>query len=289
VPKRLTRVLLASVLLMSCVSDGDASAAGHCFNPPIAAVQAGDLCHIGATSAAPTFLLWGDSHADSIAGAVATAAKAHGQAGLFAAKAACQPLLDVQRIGKDATCVEFNRAVAALVTGHERIGTVILAARWVIAARGTRYKFEPGDRVEIRDAEFTAGEDNEAVFRRGLARTLEALANAHKRIVVIGPLPEIGWRVPDALAKAPLDVGPTVAEFRSRQQPVLRAFAALAAKVPFEVIWPQRVLCNTDRCPAVVDGKPLYRDEEHVSAYGAHRLVPLLSPIFEATAAAREP
>lgn len=281
-------------MLMSRVPDGDATPASHCFNPSIAAVQADDLCHIGATSATPTFLLWGDSHADSIASAVAAAAKAHGRAGLFAARAACQPLLDVQRIGKDATCVKFNRAVAALAAGDERIDTVVLAARWVIAARGTRYKSESGGRVEIRDPEFTSGESNEAVFRRGLARTLQALANAHKRIVVIGPLPEIGWRVPAALAKAqnlgiPLDIGPTVAEFRARQQPVLQAFAALAAKVRFEVIWPQQVLCNTDRCPAIADGKPLYRDEEHISAYGADRLIPLLSPIFETAPAVREP
>jgi peptidoglycan/LPS O-acetylase OafA/YrhL len=280
--------LPADVVALADPARDHAAATRDCFNPTPARVRAAELCRIGAESVPPTFLLWGDSHADSIAGAVAAAAAVRGRAGLFAATAACPPLLDVWRVAGNgaANCTDFNHAVLQLASSEAAITTVILAARWVMAARGTRYKFEPGEPVTIRDAESRPGDDNAAVFRRGLARTLRGLAAAGKRIAVVGPVPEVGWPVPDALAKAKyfgmdLDIAPTLSEFETRQQPVFDAFAALQAEVAFTVIWPHQVLCDAQRCPVSSDGKTLYRDEEHVSAYGADRLIPLLEPVFD--------
>ncbi len=265
----------------------------QCFNPSAAAVGARDVCRIGAhTPHPPTFLLWGDSHANAIAPGIEAAALAAGKTGLFVAAAACPPLLGVMRFEsrKAAACIDFNETVLDLVTRDRSIATVILAARWVISANGTRYKNEPGEPVFITDAQSEQTNrgsvaENTAVFRRGLSRTLHALAADGKHIVVVGPIPEIGWRVPDVMAKAAYfgthwDIAPTLNEYRIRQRDVFAILTTLQHEVPFELVLPHLALCNDHDCPVARDGAPLYHDEEHLTSYGARTLTPLFSGVF---------
>lgn len=54
----------------------------------------------------------------------------------------------------------------------------------------------------------------------------------------------------------------------------------LVADLPVTVIDPATALCKTGRCLAVDRGKPLYYDDNHMSIYGAARLMPLLTELF---------
>ena len=54
-------------------------------------------CVIGDKSQPASFMLWGDSHADSLRKAVERAARKNGFSGLFTYKLACPPLLGVAR------------------------------------------------------------------------------------------------------------------------------------------------------------------------------------------------
>jgi len=63
------------------------------------------------------------------------------------------------------------------------------------------------------------------------------------------------------------------------RQPVLDSYARIVAQLPSVHVWdPFPLLCEPTICPALRDGRPLFFDGDHLSAYGNH----LLYPHFEA-------
>lgn len=63
------------------------------------------------------------------------------------------------------------------------------------------------------------------------------------------------------------------------RQPVLDSYARIVARLPSVQVWdPFPLLCEPTICPALRDGRPLFFDGDHLSAYGNH----LLYPHFEA-------
>jgi len=69
-------------------------------------------------------------------------------------------------------------------------------------------------------------------------------------------------------------------DFDFRQRVTRPLFHALAARPGVTVIHPSDVLCGDGRCKVAMNGIPLYRDEHHLSVYGARKLEPLLTGIF---------
>jgi peptidoglycan/LPS O-acetylase OafA/YrhL len=255
-----------------------------CFFRTAQDVRDRRLCRIGAKNARPSFLLWGDSHADAILPAVSKAAARAGRTGLFAGGEACPPLLGVTapRPG----CRAFNDAVAALAR-NPNISEVILEARWAKYAEGSPYGNEPKGHVALLDdsSQTSSDSNNHAVFLRGLARTLGELTSRHKKVVIVASVPEIGWPVPAVLARHALAednqfVAPRLEDYLDRQKFVLDAFALVQQKFNATLLYPHRSLCATGICEVERNGIPLYRDEHHLSVYGAKELIPLMQGIF---------
>ena len=135
----------------------------NCFFRTAQDVREHRLCRIGAKNARPSFLLWGDSHADAILPAVSKAAARAGRAGIFAGGEACPPLLGVTTPMPG--CRAFNDAVATLA--HDpAIAEVILEARWAKYAEGSTYGSEPSGHVALLDdySGSGSGRNNHAVF-----------------------------------------------------------------------------------------------------------------------------
>lgn len=254
----------------------------RCFGLTSDDVQKGRLCRIGAAGAvAPSFLLWGDSHADAILPAVAEAAARAGRAGLFAGGEACPPLLGVTAPKPD--CRAFNDAVAALAK-RPGITEIILESRWAKYAEGSTYGYEPRGRVVLLDntCRTAAPNDNHGVFLRGLDRTVSDLRREGKKVVIVASVPEIGWPVPAVLARRALaenadGVDPDVGTYLNRQRFVLKAFANMQQRFGTIVLYPHSVLCRSGSCAVALNGVPLYRDEHHLSVKGARQLVPLFA------------
>jgi peptidoglycan/LPS O-acetylase OafA/YrhL len=257
-----------------------------CFGFTADDVRAGKLCRFGRASAkTPSFILWGDSHADAFLPAVEDVASRENRAGLLAGTDSCPPLLGVTR--PDAwKCKPFNDAVAKLAL-DPWITDVILDARWAKNAEGTSYGDEPPGRILLYDDEGRGmtSETTHAVFLRGLERTVAALTRAGKRVILIGSVPEIGWPVPAVLARMKLagderDMSQPLAVFLRRQHFVRLAFAQMQKDYGARVVYPDQVLCSAVSCKVTQNGTPLYRDEHHLSAYGARLLEPLLAKAF---------
>ncbi|MEP1469793.1 MAG: acyltransferase family protein [Halieaceae bacterium] len=246
------------------------------------------LCDLGAPNVAPSFLLWGDSHAESFASGVDLSASQAGVAGSFATESACAPLLNIERPGRR-KCEIFNAAVLDYVAARPELKTVILVSRWALVSRGTRYKEESGDPVVLLDtlADQPSTESNEELFERGLRRTVTALQGLGKHVVIVEMVPEVGYEVPSAYLIAELTgrkvdtlVAPTSLEYRQRNDAASKLFAELGRDAGVDVIRPSLTLCDEELCAVVARGVPLYRDSNHLSTFGARYLAPLLDPVF---------
>ena len=265
----------------------------ECSDRHAADVREGRLCTIGAdTSARPSFLVWGDSHANRAAIPLAEIARTRGRVGLLASLGSCPPLIDVQWPLRG--CGSFDSEVLKLVE-RQRIELVILSGMWATYAEGILFKHELGDGTanvlsdDLSVDKTVAG--NAAVFSRALLRTVDRLTNAGAHVVVIGPVPEIESAVPEALARVEWfggrkDIGPSEAEFMHRQRNVFRALDAVLELNNTEVIYPSTASCTTS-CAVERLGQVLYIDDNHLSRAGLNLVKPLLQGVFDRPAVKR--
>ncbi len=252
----------------------------RCFGLSAQDLRENRLCRIGSGTIEPTYILWGDSHADAILPAVEDVASQHGRVGLFAGAASCPPLLGVDRLDVPG-CREFNDE-ALKIALRKNISEVILEARWGKDAEGSTYGSEPHGRITFVDDDSTGPPDpnNRAVFARGLERTVSALVGAGKKVVIVASVPEIGWAVPPVLARLRFadNYGtPSLAKslYLKRQSFVLDELAHLKSVYNVTIVYPDQVLCPANSCEVALDGLPIYRDEHHLTVKGAKQLEPL--------------
>ena len=256
--------------------------ARHCFSRSPAAVTTGNLCRIGDPAAAPTFILWGDSHSQAVLPAVAAAARQQHRAGLFAGHGYCAPLAGVTR-DDVRRCLPFNTAALKLAL-KPGISEVVLVARWAFDAGAPPLGAD--DRAAIvlfdRQSKTHDAAGTPAAFARGLERTVRMLTRAHRKVVIVASVPENRVVIPEELAKmrilnAQWPVETRRSDFLARQAFVFSLFEKLAKRYGVTVIYPHETLCGASSCAVAFDGRPLYRDEHHLSAFGAMRLMPLMA------------
>ena len=217
--------------------------------------------------------------------AVSRAASRAGRAGLFAGRGRCPPVVGATR-PDTRECKPFNDAVLKVAL-TKNIDTVILDARWTMDAGGAPLGLQDEGRAVFVDAQSKTRSPAEtlAVFARGLTRTVKILTAAHKRVVIVGAVPEFTVRVPPALARMalsgrPRQIAPTRSAYLAREADVRAVFAAIAKAYRVTFIHPDAILCPSGYCKAQMDGHPLYRDEHHLTVFGALQLAPLFAPVF---------
>jgi len=105
-------------------------------------------------------------------------------------------------------------------------------------------------------------------------------------------VPEVGHDVPSATYSAKLTgrdvnamIAPSIEEYRVRTSTVTRVFNALQAERDLTLVDPSKLLCQGQNCRVVMDGTPLYRDDNHLSLRGCVLVSDLFDPVFAGTAA----
>ena len=139
-----------------------------------------------------------------------------------------------------------------------------------------------------------SGAGNSILFERGLRRTVEALARLGKNIVLVTQVPEIGHDVPSASYSARLTgrdvntmIAPSIEEYRERTAGISVVFDKLRAERPITIVDPAAVLCDAQRCRVVLDGTPLYRDDDHLSLRGCVLVSTLFDNVLAGSPAVR--
>ncbi len=249
-------------------------------------------CKIGDRSQPPSFIVWGDSHAPTFGKGLHTSATQHGVSGLITYGNGCPSLLGIaiDPWFGDVECNKYNNMVLDYLKDHPEIDTVILASRWTILVEGNRYKQEEGDSVHLTDTldQTATNLDAEELVKIGLERTIETILATNRRVVIIGPLPEIGYDVPSAnfiASRTGRDtnemIAPSLEEYLTRNQKMFAILKEFEEKYGIQIVEPWKSLCQGDICRAVIDEIPLYRDDDHLSVFGSELLAPIFDPIFE--------
>ena len=247
------------------------------------------LCRISDIPATPTFIVWGDSHAGTLLSAFEAIAAERNINGLNATSNGCPPVLGIHKPARDpeAECVAFNLKVLSLIQAHPEIETIFLASRWSFHAQGTRFLNESAPPLYISLAGENARnpQHNAALFVQAWQSTLDILIKTGRRIVVVGPVPEVGWDVPNVMAKSqlhhrPLNPEIDLGEFLKRNALVLELFERSAVEPTVYFVPLHPAFCNDRTCIVADEHGPLYFDDDHLSSAGAARVKPLLEKAF---------
>ena len=245
----------------------------------------------------PKVAFWGDSHADALQGALFPAAGAAGLPFYSVTRSACPPVPGLTRTGAAASpaCDAFNRGVEAYVAA-EGIPVVVLAARWSSGLGWAPFDNleggvdpRPGDVLTPIGAAPADDAARQAATLDRMAGAVRDLLDRGLRVVLVYPIPEAGWNVPEELARrradsdVPVTLSTPLAAYERRQAAILAAFDALDSPHLWRVR-PAEILCPDGRCLQSLGDRPLYFDESHLTTTGAGMLAPA---ILAAIAAAR--
>jgi peptidoglycan/LPS O-acetylase OafA/YrhL len=269
-----TRTILAEV-------DDYEPLRSRCFDLSPQKVAKGAVCKIGANKAAPSFLLWGDSHADALMPAIEDAALKQNKTGFVAAHGHCAPLVGITFL--DRKCRPFNDAAMKIALGSG-IDTVVLDALWASPAGEvpivmTNLNAEDQSKLAPKNGE------ERAAFSAALLRTVKMLTAAQKKVILVGPVPEFRRPVPVDLAKMRVwgghwEIAPTRDMYLAREAFVFSVFQMAAKNPGVTIVRADRILCPGDRCLTMVNGRPLYRDTSHLSVFGSHLLTPMFDSLL---------
>lgn len=235
-------------------------------------------------------VLWGDSHADQLVPGLEKHAEKNKFSGRRITKSACPPLLGAMRVeitGQERhDCKKFNDSVIDLLTNDVNIKTVILTARWTKYTEGQNRSNE-GDFAYLTNENFKepSKKNSRDVFSVALNETVKKLVTSGKKVILIGPVPEPGYPVPDCLAKTqsplfknlkcenpPKSVVDSDTRFSDETlKEIKKEFPQVSIYLPVEAI------CDENTCPVEIDGAPLYRDKDHLSFKGSEYLIEKLN------------
>ena len=151
---------------------------------------------------------------------------------------------------------------------------MVLAGRWANLASDIRSPGDGGRSHQIFDRE---AENSPVSFQFALSRTISAIESAGASVLVMGPVPEIPFHVPDTLVRTRSGIGqlPEVSrvQFDHRQAQVLAAFDAIQTSPSVQVLYPHNYLCDEAACAVENGALALYTDDDHLSIEGTRPIV----------------
>jgi peptidoglycan/LPS O-acetylase OafA/YrhL len=260
------------------------------------------ICHLGVEALRPTkvecranvpkspsvgtFVVWGDSHADSGAPGLAQRLGREGYASHQVSKTSCPPLLDVIPIidgRRYNECATFNRAVLEWIKADPAVVGVVLMARWPSYVDQRNYGAKEKDTTGVRfllttsNTSTPTAEQSADILQTHLGALASEVLAAGKRVVVMGSLPESWFDVPTCVAKsrmaplAHLECGQIVPAGRTRGSTADAALRKVVSDHPGVcLLLPRQSLCSAVSCKVETDaGFPAFYDDNHLSTRGS--------------------
>lgn len=228
----------------------------------------------------PALAILGDSHAFALSEGLTPLANSGGVGVITLWKAGCPPVHS-RTFPQKRECIRFIEMASQKIRASSSIRKVIVMARWAGYMESAYFDNGEGG-VETTDGRARNRFDRARVdqLRLGLLAMVAQLQTAGKQVVIVGPVPEVGWNVPEYLWKSErfgTFVSPTTSysRFLTRQSRPLAVLCDVAARRKVSVVYPDTVFCSsaTGRC-ATSDGlSPFYWDDDHLSPKGAQMIV----------------
>ncbi len=240
----------------------------------------------------PYVALIGDSHAAAIGPALRGRIGLQGLGFAQFTRSSCPPLLDGSQAfdrfpQNEGRCAAFNAAVFAHLLADPDARVVVLTAWWSgpfvdplseVAGRHVLQGVDAGSMPQLQR------------LALGVTRTVEALRQAGKIVIVIGDPPVMNFDPPSRMLTAVIPARLRLSGLLGQPDPeaamtpargglpsapaaaneaLAAAFARLPPNGALSFVDPFRALCNEGHCLAAKGGTLLYSDRHHLSDAGA--------------------
>ncbi|MFY0992454.1 acyltransferase family protein [Halomonas sp. C05BenzN] len=233
--------------------------------------------------------VWGDSHATPLVRGLAKELVRHGYGVKQLVHTNCLPFVGYQRSDGRLSCTQFNEMVLDYLIYDDEIEYVVMMGRFPMQLTGEMFDNNEGG-VELGQPvkalpldSFDGDQDRIALLREGAISTIQALIDSGKKVVLVYPVPEMGWDVPKYIAKSKLYETPIERPVSTSQEIFLQRVGtsyefldSLGENKALVRVKPESLFCNTHleaRCVAELDGELLYYDDSHLSSLGSKLLV----------------
>lgn len=223
------------------------------------------LCGLGDDTAQREVLVFGDSHALALSGAIDIWLSGEGRGGALLFAHECMPVLGA---GRD-RCRRSVENVIDLAERSPEVAEVVLVSIW---RQALPEGGKPFDGLWVPEDEVAD------VFASHLSETVRRLQAAGKRVTIVEPLFAAARNVPETLAANiafdrdwPIDI--SLDEHRATFATVSAAFDSLDNVRRVSLIEP---FCEDGICHAVADGVPLFTDNNHLAFGQSKRFADLL-------------
>lgn len=226
-------------------------------------------------------VVWGDSHAIATVSGVAGAARQFGGNVLFFGQQACPAILGAQSSNPRSPnfCKDFNNSV------FDRLRHMNRDIPVVIIHRAETY-IEPGERlIYFGNQVPETPEKRRAVYEQHMIDTLCSVA-ASNPVYVVLPIPEMPYDVPATLSRSLILTGQapqpsiSLAAYQKKNAGMIAALSKARRDCGVRLLNPVPYFCDGEVCKGVIDGRPLYSDDNHLSETGANLLVPMFAQIW---------
>lgn len=259
---------------------------------PIAGVEVGykDLsgvqclrvdCVIGTPEAKPTIALVGDSHSGMLTQSLEKALKQTGQAAFVSANGDMYVDYYPKFYDFETKYNPMLKDTRAVILAPE-VQTVILSARYLLRIENTAFDNQEGG-VEFLPKKYFNGrtEAQKEEIREVIRSATMDLINRGKRVIIVYPVPEVGWHVPNTLQKLatrhlPMELTTSYDVYLKRSETITRVFDAIPDAPNVLKVRPDEIFCNTyypNRCATHFGKEVFYFDDGHLSVTGADLLV----------------
>jgi len=233
-----------------------------------------------------TWASFGDSHTVELAYALAKRLEPKGEGLLHLSFSGCPPalLFDVKRLG----CSNWINESLEYLEKNDAIKHVFLGFRYSAFIYGDQLKAYP-EVPEINPAhkftdsfrDLSAGELRE-VYWKSLSEIISRLLSSGKEVYLLYPVPELPMNIAKAVTpfsvfnqKTMFDLQKitTAGYYFKRNKFILDKLDTLAYGDQLHAVKPFDILCSINNCPAIIQGKSLYFDDDHLSISGAKMII----------------
>lgn len=261
-------------------------------------------CVHGAAGIAPTVAIWGDSHAAVLANPLGQALAADGISVKELSGSSCMPVPGVRNtaLKRAEYCTIHNDLMLDYMLGDPNLRVVVIFAYWNSYAESRDFDNLAGALLHDKLVAVPVGApddlpdpDRLALLTAHLRDALLRLTTAGKRVVILGPIPEPGFDLPDRLARD-LWLGLDTAAHSEYPEAAFADYATAARTLLKDaaedlsgvtVLDAAPLFCTPGAtCRVVLDGQPLFFDANHLSLAGSALVVP---PLADAVRAAFGP
>jgi len=204
--------------------------------------------------------------------------------------ASCPFVIGVHKVSD---AIDEARCKGAVARWHKYLrrippSTVVLSARWPLYLTGMPFDNKEGGVELVKPQPIVSDQAGEPVEAR-IRGTIELLLALGHQVVLIYPIPEVGFDVPKTIRAQLRDVPPlqlkkryeqihlttSLPVYEERTASTFAIFESLGTRDNLFRVYPHRLFCSADtrRCITHDTENILYMDDQHVSPPGAAMIV----------------